>query len=171
MSHWHWEAHSRYNMTRDQHEMVEDTIRCDVCLESWQLGHHDEISLVERVEAHLRDDHDDPDRDDSIFDIRERDIIGIETDYAASDCDGPISRHGTRRLPEGTTWSQYIGREFTIHPPEAISIRNDGLSFEWGGETDEGYSSQHITPIFRHESHKLDERDSQRDVFAESMGY
>lgn len=177
MSHYHWEANERYNMNTDEHEVVEDTIRCDVCNDTWRLDlgadnrDGEELALRTLVEAHLRDDHDDPDRNDSVFDIRERDIIGIEVDYSARDCDGPISRHSTRRLPEGTTWSQYIGREFTFCPPQQVNVIDDGLGFEWGGPTDEGYSSQHIRAIFRHESYKLDEHDTQRDVFAESMGY
>lgn len=182
MTYWHWTASTEIKWDSETNKHVggeEDTVICEICLETWLAGdkYPPEASIVKAVEEHVERDHQirpgtPPFENESVFDVRERCIIGYEYDHRSTDCDGPHEYSGSRRLQEGMTWSQHVGREFTFRPSRPdFSIRKDGLEFDWGGPTDEGSESDHIKAIFSHESYKLDEPDTHRDVFAEQMGY
>ena len=180
MTYWQWTASTKIEWDPETGKHVggeEDIVVCEICLETWGFYEHgyypDEASIVKAIEEHVEQAHQiqpkiSPFEMESVFDVRERCIIGYEYDHRSSDCDGPLESSGSRRLQEGMTWSHHIGREFTSYPPDEIATYNEGLAFDWGGATEEGYSGTHIKAIFSHEAYKLNEPDRRRDVFAES---
>jgi hypothetical protein len=170
-SYWHW-------ISSAGRGGEEDMILCEICLERFgPIGEFWTVDyLNERIQDHISQDHPtvtDEDRDAqvSVWTIREREVIGYQYSSQSRDCDGPHEFYAARRLPEGMTWSHYVGREMTNWGPSDVHISKEGLMLEWGGPTDEGSSHSYLEAIFAHEEYKLDEPDRQRDVFAEQMGY
>lgn len=94
------------------------------------------------------------------------------------DCDGPLDRFSTvilrdRHHPDGRFDAHDLVRSMIdVHESFEFTVHNDRgpnpYTAEWGHRTEEGFVHYHVAEC---EGPCWDERDSQRDHFAEAAGY
>ena len=117
-------------------------------------------------------------------------VFHVHEATASRDCDGPFERYSTYRIPmlrwlpgeldfkrpatpdADDLWVKLCRLSIPLHTTVEIKVteNDDGtMTMTWGHATDEGFRSQTLTgckdPDCAHDD------DSQRDHYAEAMGY
>lgn len=112
--------------------------------------------------------------DTNHFDPKFRTTVHIHIESSASDCDGPLYRSSVWVPDADDSSAEFFVRWMlslcAYNPDVEISLREDG---EWRGSysqrTDEGYhAEEHHSCIYEE---CRGQQASQRDVYAERMGY
>lgn len=104
--------------------------------------------------------------------------LHAHVDTASADCDGPMYREYVCQMNSDETTSEFGDLEFkgrmltnqvSFHSEFGVTVKADEHGFEMHEQTDEGYRSAHVRWC---EDETCDsEAYSQRDVYAEMMGY
>lgn len=112
--------------------------------------------------------------DTNHFDLKFRETVHVHIESSSSDCDGPLYRYRTRTPDDDQSSAEFFAAwMLSLHAYNgevSVRITHDG---EWVGtfgyKTDEGYhAEEHRSCIY---DDCRNDGPSQRDVYAERMGY